>query len=169
MRLLSAKIMSHCHSVITLLGTISYSTLFLRPCESCSNTISVMIQGASAPAGSYGGSDELQLLERSLAQSRDQPPYCGGGPIYVSGPRLRACMPELLRWVRRLLAPPAWALVCSHSFAGGGFTGRDLGRESSRKCSFRSDTGGLCLAQGHFQRVASRDRADSATRAPPEP
>lgn len=94
MRLLSAKIMSHCHSVITLLGTISYSILFLRPCESCSNTISALIQDASAPAGSYGGSDELRLLERSLAQSRDQPPpYCGGGPIYVSGPR---CGPACL-------------------------------------------------------------------------
>lgn len=119
--LLSAKIMSNCHSVITLLGTISYSTLFLCPCESCYKTIRLTIQAFNSIIfhSSYSqlrGSDEPQFLERSLAQSHDRPPYCGGGVIYFQAPE---CGPARLSCCGKseVCVPSSWAQVCSHSFA----------------------------------------------------
>ena len=86
--------MSHCHSVITLLGTISYSTLFPRPCESCYKTIRLMIQAFNSitsnsgcpTAVSYGAQMSCRFWNRALFEAMMLPYGGGGGAIYAYGP-----------------------------------------------------------------------------------
>lgn len=161
--------MSHCHSVITPLGTISYSALFLHPCESCYKIIRLMIQAfnsiifnSSCPAAV---SHEAQSCSSGTEPHHDRPPYCGGGAIYFQatdcGPARLSCCGE-----SEDCFPSAWVQVCSHSFARwwrnnqSRFRDKIIHKMQLQELSWCTVQGHLLTCSRTLPQVASKGRVD---------